>query len=259
MNDAFGSPQSVLVLGGTSDIARAILRRLIPGRTRTVILAGRDPARLAEAAEEARALGALTVEAVPFDATETDRHQELLSGVFGRHRDIDLVLLAFGLLGDPDTDPDHPAAALDVAAVNYIGAVSVGLAAARELRHQGHGTIAVLSSVAGERVRADNFVYGSAKAGMDGFYQGLGDALQGTGVRVLIVRPGFVRTKMTEGRPAAPFATTADAVAAEVVRGLASGAAVVYAPPVLREVMAVLRHLPRPLFRRLSSARGRRS
>jgi decaprenylphospho-beta-D-erythro-pentofuranosid-2-ulose 2-reductase len=127
----------------------------------------------------------------------------------------------------------------------------VCLALARRLRAQGHGTLVVLSSVAGERVRAANFVYGSTKAGIDGFCQGLGDALHGSGVRVLIVRPGFVPTKMTAGRDKAPFSTTPDGVAEVVMRGLERGAETVWAPPVLRVVMAVARHLPRPVFRRL--------
>jgi decaprenylphospho-beta-D-erythro-pentofuranosid-2-ulose 2-reductase len=129
----------------------------------------------------------------------------------------------------------------------------VCLASARRLRDQGHGTLVVLSSVAGERVRSANFVYGSSKAGLDGFCQGLGDALVGSGVRVLIVRPGFVPTKMTAGRDRAPFSTTPEQVAEVVVRGLQSGAEVVWSPPVLRWVMAVARHLPRAVFRRLKA------
>jgi decaprenylphospho-beta-D-erythro-pentofuranosid-2-ulose 2-reductase len=116
---------------------------------------------------------------------------------------------------------------------------------------QGHGTIVLLSSVAGERARQSNYMYGSSKAGVDAFAQGLGDSLAGTGVQVMVVRPGFVKTKMTAGRDPVPFSTTADAVAGEVVKGLARGSHTVWAPPVLRLVMSVLRHVPRPLFRRL--------
>ena len=116
---------------------------------------------------------------------------------------------------------------------------------------QGHGTIVVLSSVAGERVRKSNYVYGASKAGLDGFAQGLGDALQGTGARVMVVRPGFVHTKMTAGRKPAPFSTTPDAVADAVVRGLEKGAETIWAPPALRFVMSGMRHLPRPLWRKV--------
>ena len=135
--------------------------------------------------------------------------------------------------------------------VNYLGAVSVLVPVARQLQAQGHGTIVGLSSVAGERARRSNFVYGSSKAGLDAFLQGLADAVRSAGVRVLIVRPGFVRTKMTEGLSPAPLAVGPDAVAAAIVDGLAQGREIVWVPPALRWVMVVLRHLPRPLFRRL--------
>jgi decaprenylphospho-beta-D-erythro-pentofuranosid-2-ulose 2-reductase len=131
--------------------------------------------------------------------------------------------------------------------------VSMGLHVAGMFRSQGHGTLVVLSSVAAERARRDNFVYGSSKAGLDAFAQGLSDALVDVGARVLVVRPGFVHTRMTAGMKAAPFSTTPEAVANQVVRGLESGANVVWAPTVLRWVFAVLRHLPRGLWRRVSA------
>ena len=134
---------------------------------------------------------------------------------------------------------------LAVARTNYVGVVASGLVAARCLRRQGHGTLVVLSSVAGERVRRANFVYGSTKAGVDGFAQGLGDALAGSGAHVLVVRPGWVATKMTAGRPPAPLATTPEAVADAVVAAIATGKDVVWIPSALRWVFAVLRHLPR--------------
>ncbi len=131
--------------------------------------------------------------------------------------------------------------------------MSAGLAVADQLRAQGHGTLVVLSSVAGVRVRKDNFVYGSTKAGLDGFAQGLGDALQGSGARVMVVRPGFVTTKMTEGLAPAPFSTDADSVAADIVTGLRRGSHTVWSPPVLRAVFGALQLVPRPLWRRLAA------
>ncbi len=128
---------------------------------------------------------------------------------------------------------------------------SLLLAALRALRAQGHGTMIVLSSVAAERARAGNAIYGAAKAGLDALAQGLADATAGTGIRVLVVHPGFVTTKMTEGLPAAPFSTTADAVAEATVRALAGRAHTIWVPATLRFVFAALRHLPRPIYRRL--------
>ncbi|MFI9823050.1 decaprenylphospho-beta-D-erythro-pentofuranosid-2-ulose 2-reductase [Streptomyces sp. NPDC052013] len=249
MKDAFGLPQSLLVLGGTSQIALATARRLIARRTRTVWLAARPSPALDEAAEHLRGLGA-QVHTLPFDALDPATHEEALGKVFAEG-DIDMVLLAFGTLGDQAHDERDPRAAVRVAQTNYTGAVSAGLVCAAALQAQGHGSLVVLSSVAAERARRANFIYGSSKAGLDTFTQGLGDALQGTGVHVMVVRPGFVRTRMTAGLPEAPLATTPEAVATAVELGLRRRSETVWVPGVLRVVMAVLRHLPRGVFRRL--------
>ncbi len=205
MKDAFGLPQSLLVLGGTSEIALATARRLIARRTRTIWLAGRPSPALEEAAGQLRRLGA-DVHTVAFDALDPTSHEAVLGKVFAEG-DIDMVLLAFGLLGDQAHDERDPEAAVRVAQTNYTGAVSAGLVCARALQAQGHGSLVVMSSVAGERARRANFIYGSSKAGLDAFAQGLGDALHGTGVHVMVVRPGFVRTRMTAGLPESPLAT----------------------------------------------------
>ena len=251
MKDALGAVQSVLVLGGTSEIGLAIVRRLVRDRCRSVVLAVRDVAAAEPVADELRAGGA-HVHLMAFDARKPAEHAAVIDTAVECIGDLDLVLLAFGVLGDRASTDFDPDAAAEVVSVNLAGAVSSGLAAANRLKAQGHGTLVVLSSVAGERVRAENFVYGATKAGLDGFAQGLGDALQGTGARVMVVRPGFVHTKMTAGREPAPFSTTPEAVAEEVAKGLAKGAEVVWAPPILRYVFSTLRHLPRPLWRRVS-------
>jgi len=242
MRDALGDVQTILVLGGSSEIGVAIAARLAAPRRAEVVLAGRHRDRLEEAAAGLLAAGAARVSLVDFDATDTAGHRAALDGAVEAVGDLDVVVLAFGLL---DGDP------VEVASTNYVGGVSAGLAVAERLRLQGHGVLVVLSSVAGERVRRDNFVYGSTKAGLDGFAQGLGDSLAGSGGRVLVVRPGFVVGRMTAGLPRAPLATTPEAVAAGVESALRSGAETVWVPASLRPVFAVLRHLPRPLWRRL--------
>lgn len=249
MKDALGAVQSVLVLGGTSEIGLAVARALVERRARTVVLAARDLERAEQGAGELRRSGA-RVDVVAFDADATDTHEGVIDDVFDRHGDIDLVLVAFGVLGDDATATDAAAAAALVH-TNHVGAVSAMIPAVGRLRAQGHGTVVVLSSVAGERVRASNFVYGASKAGLDGFAQGLADSLRGTGVEVMVVRPGFVHTRMTVGLDAAPLATRPEAVAKAVIEGLARGAHTVWVPAALRFVMIVLRHLPRPIFRRL--------
>jgi decaprenylphospho-beta-D-erythro-pentofuranosid-2-ulose 2-reductase len=251
VKDALGDVQTVLVLGATSEIAQAIVRRLVARRTRTVVLACRRPSDADEFAAELYGLGATMVETVAFDADETQGHAPLIADVSDRHGDLDVVLMAFGVLGDQAAFDADPTLAVAAARTNYVGAVSVGLATAACLRRQGHGTLVVLSSVAGERVRKANFVYGSTKAGLDGFAQGLGDALAPSGATVLVVRPGFVRTKMTVGLPTPPLSTTPDAVAAAVTRAIATGKQIVWVPPLLRVLFAVFRHLPRAVWRRL--------
>ncbi|MFC8709589.1 SDR family NAD(P)-dependent oxidoreductase [Streptomyces sp. NPDC057197] len=242
-------PRSVLVLGGTSEIALATVRRLIARRTRTVWLAGRSAPALAEEAARLRALGA-EVRTVAFDALDCGAHESVLGKVFAEGP-VDLVLLAFGVLGDQAYDEREPLNAVHVAQTNYSGAVSASLVAARALQNQGHGSLAVLSAAAAERARRTDFIYGSSKAGLDTFTQGLGDALYGTGVHVMLVRPAFVTSRATAGRAVPPLASTPGEVATAVELGLRRHSETVWVPGALRVVTTALRHLPRGLYRRL--------
>jgi decaprenylphospho-beta-D-erythro-pentofuranosid-2-ulose 2-reductase len=250
VRDATGTVQSVLVLGGTSEIGVATARRLVADRARRVILAVRDVSSAEAAAGELRGLGA-EVQVVAFDAVDFDTHSAFVDGVFDRFGDIDLALVAWGVLGDQERLARDHAAAVEAVQVNYTGVVSVSIPLVERMRRQGHGTIVYLSSVAGERARASNFVYGSTKAGMDAFAQGLGDSLGDSGVRVMVVRPGFVKTKMTEGLDPVPLSTDAESVADAIAAGLRGNAHTVWAPGPLRFVMSALRHVPRPIFKRL--------
>ncbi|MGH9116209.1 MAG: decaprenylphospho-beta-D-erythro-pentofuranosid-2-ulose 2-reductase [Acidimicrobiales bacterium] len=230
----------------------AIAAKLAGPRRATVVLAGRNPDALDSCGAAIRAAGAGKVETEDFDADETDSHDEVIARAAElAGGDLDVVVIAFGLLGEQERDEAGGDGAVRLAHTNYVGVVSAGLAAARRLRAQGHGTLVVLSSVAGERVRRANYIYGSSKAGADGFAMGLGDSLSGSGARVLVVRPGFVRTKMTAGMPAAPLSCSAGDVAEATARAIASGREVVWVPRMLRPVFSVLRHLPRPMWRRL--------
>ena len=251
MNDALGMPQSVLVLGGGSEIGRALLRRLIAARTKRIVLGGRrGSAALDQTAAEARERGA-AVDVVEFDASEPTTAADAVDEAFDRYGDLDLVVFAFGLLGEPAELEADPLAAETIATVNYTSSVVAGLATARHLRAQGHGTMLVMSSVAGVRTRKSNFVYGSTKAGADAFFQGLGDALHGSGPRVVIVRPGFVHTRMTAGLRPAPFATDAETVAEAIVAGLTKGSSIIWVPGVLRWVFLGFRMLPRSVWRQM--------
>ncbi len=249
MIDAVGNPQSLLLLGGTSDIALAIAEKYLSARPLRVVLAARPSARRDQAAERLKAAGA-EVASIDFDATDTDSHPAVLDKAFA-DGDIDVTVVAFGLLGDAEQAWQDHRTAVQLATVNYTAAVSVGVPLADKLRKQGHGKVIALSSVAGERVRRSNFVYGSTKAGFDGFYLGLGEALRPHGVTVTVVRPGQVRTKMTEGMGKAPLEQTAEQVADIAVKAARDGKELVWAPGAFRFVMSVLRHVPRPIFRKL--------
>ena len=209
----------VILIGGTSEIGLAILAALALPPNAQIILAGRDEQRLTAAGKE---LGG-QVTTVPYDALDTAGHQAFADAVFADGH-LDLVISAAGVLvpqADLERDVQRAAAMIET---NFTGHVSTLLAVGARMRAQGRGTIVVLSSVAAVRPRKANFVYGAAKAGLDAFARGLTDSLHGTGVRVLLVRPGFVTGRMTAGMPPAPLA------------GLA----------------VALRLIPRPAWRRVS-------
>ena len=249
MIDALGTPQSLLLLGGTSDIGLAIARRYAAGRSLLVVLAARPSDRRTAAAAELTALGCTEAE-VDLEARDATSREAAIEQAFSGG-DIDIAVVAFGLLGDPEQAWTDPQLVVELAEVNYVAPVHLGVLLSNQMKVQSHGRIVALSSVAGERVRRSNFVYGSTKAGMDGFYLGLGEALRGTGVQVLVVRPGFVRSKMTEGLDAAPMAVTPEEVAEATVAAVKVKREVIWVPAPMRFVMSGLRHVPRPLFRRL--------
>lgn len=251
MKNAVGAVDTVLLLGGRSEIGLAIVRRLVEGGARKVLLAVRGGEPDPESVRRLEAAGASLVEGLEFDVTRPDTHEALVAAAVDRLGDLDVVLDAAGVLGSTAAYEKDPASAAESAVANFAGHVGIGLAVAARLREQGHGTFVVLSSVAGVRVRRANYVYGAAKAGLDGFAQGLGDALTGSGAKVMLVRPGFVRTQMTAGMPDAPFPTGPEEVAQAVVTGLALGRETVWAPAKLAAVFGVLRLLPRAVWRRM--------
>jgi decaprenylphospho-beta-D-erythro-pentofuranosid-2-ulose 2-reductase len=252
MNDAFGHPQSAVVLGGTSDIAREIIGLLVADRCKTIVLAGRDHDALEHARHAIREAGAKCVEAVAFDATEVERAETTVDECFGAAQGhVDLVIMAVGELGQQLADEADVGRVAKMLTVNFTWPAAAMSAVATRLQAQGHGTIVVLSSVAGVRVRRANFLYGSAKAGLDAYAQGLAESLRGSGVSLHIVRPGFVMTKMTTGRSAAMFAVEPDVVAAAVVHGMERGHRVIWTPTILRVLFFFFRLLPHSVWRRL--------
>lgn len=240
----------VMVIGGSSEIAGAIVDELPPCPERELALLGRAGERLHGAAERLTADGT-RVHEIDVDAREIATHRAAIDHAVGLLGGVDLVILAVGILGERGAAPDDIPQAAEVLAVNTAGAGSLLLESARVLRGQGHGSIVVLSSVAAERARASNAVYCASKAGLDSLAQGLSEDLESFDVKLLVVRPGFVRTKMTEGLPVPAGATDSQTVARVTVRGLENGAKTVWAPAQLRWVMIVIRLLPRAIMRRL--------
>src|ERR1700736_3376398 len=255
MLDAVGNPQTILLLGGTSEIGLAICERYLRTASARIVLAclpdapGRD-----DAVAQMKAAGAREVELIDFDAVDTDSHPAVVDQAWGggaAGKDIDVAIVAFGLLGDAEELWQNQRKAVQIADVNYTAAVSVGVLLGEKMRAQGFGQIIAMSTVAGERVRRSNFVYGSTKAGLDGFYLGLGEASKPFGVRVLVIRPGQVRTRLSAHVKEAPLTVDKEYVANLAVTSAAKGKELVWAPAAFRYVMIVLRHIPRSIFRKL--------
>jgi decaprenylphospho-beta-D-erythro-pentofuranosid-2-ulose 2-reductase len=241
-----GTPATVLLIGGTSEIGLAILAALqLPPQTR-VLLAGRDADRLRSAAASLRA----SVTVLGYDATDPAAHEKLVAAAFAEGP-VDMVISAAGVLIPQERLDTEPAQAGVLIETNFTSHVTALLAVAAQMREAGRGLIVILSSVAAIRPRRANFVYGAAKAGLDAFGRGLADSLHGSGVRVLLVRPGFVIGRMTAGMPPAPLSSTPDQVGAAVAAVVDKPSGVVWVPSSLRVFAALLRVLPRPLWRRL--------
>ncbi len=251
MINATGNPQTILLLGATSEIGLAIVTEYLKSGPARVILAGLGGRQEREqAVAELEAAGATAVEKIDFDALDFPSHPSVIASawVWG---DVDVAIVSWGLLGEPEELWQDQAQAVDFVGVNYTGAVSVGILLGQKMRAQGHGQIIVMSSVAGERVRRSNFVYGSTKAGLDSFFLNLGEALEPSGVKVLVVRPGMVRTRMSSHLKEAPLTVDKQQVGELVVASAREGKTLIWAPPAFRYVMTILRHIPRPIFKRL--------
>ncbi|MBV7294411.1 decaprenylphospho-beta-D-erythro-pentofuranosid-2-ulose 2-reductase [Corynebacterium sp. TAE3-ERU12] len=251
MINAVGTAQSILVLGGTSEIGLAITREFLKRGPARVILASLadDPGR-ADAEAAMRDAGASEVKTIDFNAADFESHPAVIDEAFA-DGDVDICIVAFGLLGDAEELWQNQRKAVQICDVNYTGAVSVGVLVGEKFKAQRHGQFIAMSSVAGERVRRSNFVYGSTKAGLDGFYLNLGEALEEYGVQTLVIRPGQVRTRMSADVPDAPLTVNKEDVAKLAVRSVDAGKSLVWAPPLFRYVMMILSHIPRPIFKKL--------
>ena len=246
MLENLGRPARVLLLGGTSEIGLAILSALRLPQDAQVVLAGRDEQRLVAAGKE------LPYQSSPmiFDAVATGTHAESIGALYD-DGPVDLVIAATGLLTPQsrlEADPELAARMIDT---NFTSHVTALITAAGRMRAQGAGTIVVLSSIAAIRPRKANYVYGAAKAGLDAFARGLADALNGSGVRVLVVRPGFVIGRMTAGMSPAPLSSTPEQVGEAVAMALEGNTTELWVPRALALFAIALRVIPRPLWRKM--------
>lgn len=244
----------LLVLGGGSEIASAFVQRCAAANLEQVVLAARSGGSVDEVAVAlASNAGHVQVDIAEFDGTDTANHGRSLRDLDETFGPFDTVVVAFGQLGDPFTIDIDPNVAAQLAEINFGGAVSSSLAALNILRGEPNARLIIFSSIAGVRPRVGNLVYGSAKAGLDAFAMELRAPARAVGVDVVVVRPGFVRGRMTAGLEPAPMATTPHEVAADMFDGIGKGRSVIHSPAALAPVGAVLRNLPGPIWRRIAA------
>ncbi|WP_277102452.1 decaprenylphospho-beta-D-erythro-pentofuranosid-2-ulose 2-reductase [Corynebacterium vitaeruminis] len=251
MLNAVGQLQNILLLGGTSEIGLAIVEEFLKrGPARVTLAARKNSPRIDAAVEEVKAAGASAVEVLDFDATAFDTHKDVIDLAFSAG-DVDVAVVAFGTLGDQEELWQDQAKAVASAETNYTAPISVGVLLGEKFKEQGHGTIIAMSSVAGQRVRRSNFVYGASKAGMDGFYVNLGEALREHGVNVLVVRPGQVRTKMSADAGDAPLTVNKEDVAKATVEAVLNKKRYLFVHPLFEYVSLAFKFIPQPIFRKL--------
>jgi len=245
------TPRRVLILGATSGIAQAVARVYAADGARLALVA-RSREHLTSVASDLAVRGADVVLQRSVDLCDLDRHRTLLAEAETALDGLDVVLVAHGLLPDQQACQEDPRRAVASWDVNFVSAATLMEAAAERMAASHRGTLGVLSSVAGERGRADNYVYGAAKAALTTYASGLGHRLRGTGVTVVTLKPGPVETPMIRGRNLSPrLVADVDVVGRRIHRALERGERVVYVPGRWRWIMAVLRALPVRLFERL--------
>jgi short-subunit dehydrogenase len=245
------TPQRVVVFGAASGIAQAVVRRLAAAGAELFLVA-RSADKLAAVAADARVRGARAVHVEQLDLDDAAAFPGLLDRIFAALGSVDLALLAQGLLATSDACEASLADTERLLTTDFTAPALLSQAIALRLAAAGQGgTLAALCSVAGDRGRQSNYAYGAAKGGLAVFLSGLRNRMSPQGVHVLTVKPGFVDTEMTEAIPKTPLFASADQVASDLLRAVAARADELYTPGFWRLVMAVVRAVPEPLFKRL--------
>ncbi len=240
--------ENVLILGATSDMAVAIARQLaLEGYSLT--LAGRGKERLSALEGDLRVRHKAMVSSVTFDALDFASHENFYKSLPEKP---DVVICVFGLLGDQSVAQENGEHAQQIIGTNYSGAVSILNIVANDFQHRKKGLIVGISSVAGERGRQSNYIYGSAKAGFTAYLSGLRNRLYSHGVHVVTVKPGFVKTKMIENLPTPGILTASPKkVALRISKAIRKRKNVIYVLPVWALIMFVIRSIPEGIFKRL--------
>jgi NAD(P)-dependent dehydrogenase (short-subunit alcohol dehydrogenase family) len=242
----------VAFLGATKGMGRALARRMAR-RGDAIFLLGRDEGELAKSAADLVARG-VGKHSVGFSRCDLEHPEEFVPALDAAEQSLgglDAVVVSAGLFATQQRLEDEPELARRLLLVNFAHTVAFCEEARRRLLARGGGTLCVFSSVAGDRGRKPVAIYGASKAGLSHYLESLDHKFRLQGLRTVCVKPGFVRTSMTEGLPAPPFAGEPDSVAARVLRAIDRGTPVVYAPGIWRWIMLVIRLLPRSLMRRL--------
>ena len=241
--------RTVLIVGATSAIAEATAR-LFAAEGNRLCLAGRNAARLEAIAEDLRVRGAAQVETVALDANDFSQHESVLSHAAQAMGGLDTVLIAHGTLPDQHACQASVDAALEAITTNALSVIALLTLIANRFEQQGSGTIAVISSVAGDRGRQSNYVYGTAKSAVSTFSQGLRNRLARAGVKVVTIKPGFVDTPMTAAFKKGALWATPGAVAKRIHKAMTKGEDVVYTPWFWRWIMAIIKAVPESIFKK---------
>ena len=244
-------PRRILVLGATSGIAEACIR-LWANRGDALYLVARNADRLAVVAADATTRGASHIGSAVANLDDTNAHAEVLAHAINSLGGLDVAFLALGVLGDQGDAEKNFAVADQILHTNFVAPVSLLTWLANYTAQRRAGTLAVLSSVAGERGRKSNYVYGSSKAGLTAFVDGLRNRIDRDGVKVMTIKPGPVKTSMTEHMKGNAKFADVEAVAASLVKAIDRGDDVFYVPGIWRVIMAVIRVIPERVFKKLN-------
>ncbi|HTA17532.1 MAG TPA: SDR family oxidoreductase [bacterium] len=242
--------KKTLLIGANSGIAEAVARRLA-ARGEDLYLLGRSPERLQALAADLGVRGGQVAGFAVFDARRLDTHAEILEAAVRALGGLDAVLIAHGTLGDQKACEASVSETMDQLSTNALSVISLCTLLANRFEAQGSGCLAVISSVAGDRGRQSNYVYGTAKAAVSAFTQGLRNRLHRSGVHVLTIKPGFVDTPMTAGLKKGPLFASADQVAGGIVAAMDKAKDVVYLPFFWAPIMALIRAVPERIFKKL--------